>query len=104
MKCQFSRSAHNVAMVTLRICYFFDYLPFLLILLYTDESSNASAFVKQLYTVSIDFISSPEPQAQDELLPLANVRRASSVVRRKHFTLNNISSETAGPRALIFGM
>ena len=50
--------------------------------------------------------SSPEPLAQGELYPLANVRRASSVVRRASSTiaLKNISSETARPRALIFGM
>ena len=38
--------------------------------------------------------------------PMSVVRRASSVVRRASSTiaLNNISSETARPRALIFGM
>ena len=42
-------------MVTLRICCFFDFLPFLPILLYTDENFNASAFDKQLHTLSTDF-------------------------------------------------
>ena len=36
--------------------------------------------------------------------PVSVVRRASSVVRRQQFALNNISSETIRPRALIFGM
>ena len=36
--------------------------------------------------------------------PMSVVRRASSVVRRQQFALNNISSKTARPRALIFGM
>ena len=38
--------------------------------------------------------------------PMSVVRRASSVVRRASSTiaLNNISSETARPRALIVGM
>ena len=50
--------------------------------------------------------SSPEPKAQGELLPSANVRRLSSVVRRVWSTIasNDISSETARPRTLIFGM
>ena len=50
--------------------------------------------------------SSPEPKAQGELLPSANVRRPSSVVRRASSTIasNDISSETARPRTLIFGM
>ena len=39
-----------------------------------------------------------------ELLPSDSVRRPSSVVRRQQFDLNDISSETAGPRALIFGI
>ena len=49
--------------------------------------------------------SSPEPKAQGELLPSANVCRPSSVVRRVWSTTasNDISSETARPRALIFG-
>ena len=53
-----------------------------------------------------DFISSPEPKAQGELLPSANVRRPSSVVRRVSSTItsNDISSETVRPRTLIFGM
>ena len=42
--------------------------------------------------------------AQGELLPLANVRRASCAVRHQQFALNNISSKTARPRALVFGM
>ena len=51
-------------------------------------------------------ISSPEPKAQGELLPSANVRRASCDVRRVSSTIasNVISSETARPRTLIFGM
>ena len=38
--------------------------------------------------------------------PMSGVRRASSVVRRPSSTIasNDISSETAKPRALIFGM
>ena len=36
--------------------------------------------------------------------PMSVVHRASSVVRRQQFALNNICSETASPRALIFGM
>ena len=43
--------------------------------------------------------SSPEPKAQGELLPSANVRCASSTIAS-----NDISSETARPRTLIFGM
>ena len=42
--------------------------------------------------------SSPEPEAQGDLLPSANVRRVSSTIAS-----NDISSETARPRALIFG-
>ena len=60
MKCQFSSSVHNVAMVTLRICYFFDFLPFLPIFLYTDENTNASVFDKQLHIRLTDFISEKE--------------------------------------------
>ena len=45
------------------------------------------------------FFSSPEPKAQGELLPSANVRRVSSTIAS-----NNIFSETARPRTLIFGM
>ena len=54
----------------------------------------------------IHVISSPEPKAQGELLPSANVRCPSSVVRRVSSTIasNDISSETARPRTLIFGM
>ena len=53
-----------------------------------------------------DIFSSPEPKAQGELLPSANVRRAACVVRRVSSTIasNDISSETARPRTLIFGM
>ena len=41
MKCRLSSSVHNVAMVTLRICYLFlEFLPFLPILLYTDERAR----------------------------------------------------------------
>ena len=69
----------------------------------------------KLFTVKIhiipiecprDIISSPGPKAQGELLPSANVRRQSSVMRRVSPTIasNDISSETARPRALIFGM
>ena len=47
----------------------------------------------------ISLVSSPEPKAQGELLPSANVRRVSSTI-----TSNDISSETARPRTLIFGM
>ena len=49
--------------------------------------------------------SSPEPEAQGELLPPANVRRPSCDVRRVSSTIasNDISPETARPRALIFG-
>ena len=36
--------------------------------------------------------------------PVSVVRRATCVVRRQQFALNNISSETIRPRALIFGM
>ena len=50
------------------------------------------------------YFSSPEPSAQGELLPLASVRRATCLVRRQQFALNDISSETARPRALIFGV
>ena len=66
MICGFSNSAHNVAMVTIQICYFFFFflffffLPFLPVLLYTDKNSNASTFDKQLYTLSTDFISEKE--------------------------------------------
>ena len=51
-------------------------------------------------------ISSPEPKAQGELLPSANVRRPSCDMRRASSTIasNDISSETARPRTLIFGM
>ena len=54
----------------------------------------------------IQVFSSPEPKAQGELLPSANVRRPLCDVRRVSSTIasNNISSETARPRALIFGM
>ena len=54
----------------------------------------------------VHIFSSPEPKAHGKLLPSANVRRPSSVVRRPSSTIasNNISSETAKPRALIFGM
>ena len=57
--------------------------------------------------------SSPEPKAQGELLPSANVRRPSYVVRRASCDVrrvsstiasNDISSETTRPRTLIFGM
>ena len=56
--------------------------------------------------LSVYVFSSPEPEAQGELLPSANVRRATCVVRRVSSTIasNDISSETARPRALIFGM
>ena len=60
MKCRFSSCAHNNAMVKLRICYFNFFLPFLPILLYTDENSNASTVDKQLHTLSTDFISEKE--------------------------------------------
>ena len=60
MKCRFSSAAYNVALVTLGICYFFDVLPFLPFLLYTDETSNASAFDSQLHTLSTDFSSEKE--------------------------------------------
>ena len=52
------------------------------------------------------FLSHLSHRLRGELLPLANVRRPSFVVRRASSTiaLNNISSETARPRALIFGM
>ena len=60
MKCWFSSSAHNVAKVTPRICYFFDFCLFLPILMYTDKNSNASAFDKQLHTLSTDFVSEKE--------------------------------------------
>ena len=59
MKCRFSSSAHNVAMVTLRIRYFFDFLPFLPFFLYTEENSNASAFDK-LHTLLTDSIGEKE--------------------------------------------
>ena len=36
--------------------------------------------------------------------PMSVVHRASSVVRRQQFALNNISSETARPRAFIFSI
>ena len=54
----------------------------------------------------IKVFSSPEPKAQGELLPSANVRRPSCDVRRASSTIasNDISSETARPRTLIFGM
>ena len=67
---------------------------------------KAKDILKLLCINLCQIFSSPEPWAQGELLPLANVRRASSVVRRASSTiaLNNISSETARPRALIFGM
>ena len=50
------------------------------------------------------FVSSPEPKAQDELLPSAkcpscDVRRVSSTIAS-----NDISSETTRPRTLIFGV
>ena len=61
MKCPFSRSAHNVAMVAPEICYFFDFLPFFLPnFLYTDENSNASTFDKQIHSLLTDFISEKE--------------------------------------------
>ena len=44
----------------------------------------------------------PEPLAQGELLLLASVCHASSVVCHQQFALNGNSSETARPRALIF--
>ena len=34
-----------------------------------------------MFWLDYDIISSPEPSAQGELLPFANVRRASSVLR-----------------------
>ena len=62
-------------------------------------SKNNINHFKQLF-------SSPEPKAQGELLPSANVRRASCDVPRVSSTIasNDISSETARPRTLIFGM
>ena len=55
---------------------------------------------------SARLFSSPEPKAQGELLPSASVRRASCDVRHVLSTIasNDISSETAKPRALIFDM
>ena len=57
-------------------------------------------------SMCFQLFSSPEPKAQGELLPSANVRRASCDVRHVSSTIasNDISSETAGPRTLIFGM
>ena len=59
-----------------------------------------------LHCVDSCIFSSPEPKAQGELLPSANVRRPSCVVRRVSSTIasNDISSETPRPRTLIFGM
>ena len=36
--------------------------------------------------------------------PMSVVRRPSCIVRRQQFAVNDIFSETARPRALIFGM
>ena len=60
----------------------------------------------QIFSSRYAVISSPEPKAQGELLPSASVRRPSCDVRRVSSTIasNDIFSETARPRTLIFGM
>ena len=62
-------------------------------------SSDPITFIMML------IFSSPEPKAQDELLPSDNVRRATCVVRGVSSTIasNDISFESSRPRALIFG-
>ena len=59
-----------------------------------------------MYEGQESIFSSPEPKAQGELLPSANVRRPLCDVHRVSSTVtsNDISSETARPRTLIFGM
>ena len=49
----------------------FDFLPYLPILLYTDENSNASAFHKQTHTLSTGFISEMEFLEKNILLFVA---------------------------------
>ena len=58
IKCWFSSSVHNVAIVPLQRSYFYDFLHFVLPTLpYTDKNSNASALYKHLNTLSTDFVS-----------------------------------------------
>ena len=77
------------------------------------RTSKSRHFIHSIQINKSSFISSPEPEAQGELLPLANVRPASCVVRRPScvvrrplstIALNNTSSASVRPRALIFGM
>ena len=61
-----------------------------------------SSFFPYYFFKTCPLFSSPEPLAQGELLPSASVRRASCVVN--NFALNDISSQSDRPRALIFGI
>ena len=68
----------------------------------TDEADSSVALAE----LHVALFSSPEPKAQGELLPSANVCHPSCDVRRVSSTIasNDISSETTRPRTLIFGM
>ena len=63
---------------------------------FDTRSGNILSFLIPLF-------SSPEPKAQGELLPSANVRRPLCDVCRQQL-LQTTSPETARPRTLIFGM
>ena len=69
----------------------------------SDSLENFANYRLQMY---VHFFSSPEPEAQGELLPSANVCRPSCDMCRVSSTIasNDISSKTASPRTLIFGM
>ena len=57
---------------------------------YTNEFNRKLQILAAVIVLAFtSFISSPEPKAQGELLPSANVRRLSSVVRRASCVVNN---------------